>query len=273
MNASRGGSTFREFTHVARNRFKDALRANRVQLGLWLSLANAYAADVCAGSGADWLLIDAEHAPNDIRSITAQLRAIGERSHPIVRLPMGEAWLIKQVLDAGAQTLMIPMVETVQQAEDLVSAVRYPPRGVRGVASALSRASNFGREKDYLQTANDNCCLIVMLESRRGIENCEAILGVDGVDAAFFGAADLAADMGLIGQAEHPDVVRMLEAGITSARKVGKGAGVFATPRTASRLIELGASFFSVAADVSLLAAGADARVRAMAEFRGGAKP
>lgn len=256
---------------MRRNRFKDALHANRVQLGLWLSLADPYAAEVCAGSGADWLLIDAEHAPNDIRSITAQLQAIGERAHAIVRLPVGEAWQIKQVLDAGAQTLMIPMVETAGQAEALVRAVRYPPRGERGLASALSRASDFGRDKTYLRTADENICLIVMIESQRGLEHCESILRIDGVDAVFFGAADLAADMGHIGQADHTDVVAAVEAGIATAHHLAKAAGVFATPRTASRLIDLGARFLSVAADVSLLAAGADAKVRAMAEFRGGA--
>jgi 4-hydroxy-2-oxoheptanedioate aldolase len=250
------------------NSFKAALRANRVQLGLWLSLADSYAADICAGSGADWLLIDAEHAPNDIRSITAQLQAIGSRAHPIVRPPIGEAWMIKQILDAGAQTLMIPMVETAEQAEALVAAMRYPPRGVRGVASSLARASNFGRDKTYLQTADDTVCLIVMIESRRGMANCESILSVDGVDGAFFGAADLAADMGHIGQADHEAVIAAIDSGIGAARRLGKGAGAFATPKTVSHLLDLGASFLSIAADISILASGADAKVRSMSEFR-----
>jgi 4-hydroxy-2-oxoheptanedioate aldolase len=262
---------------VARqNPFKNALTANRVQLGIWLALADPTVAEICAGSEADWLLIDAEHAPNDIRSITAQLQAIGARAHPIVRPPNGESWHIKHALDAGAQTLMIPMVESAAQAAALVQAIRYPPHGNRGVASSLARASDYGREKAYLDTADENICLLVMIETKRGVERCEDILSVEGVDGAFFGAADLAADLGCIGQHANPAVIAAMESGIATARRLGKGAGAFATPRTAARLIDLGATFLSVGADVSVLTAGADAKVRAMAEFtrrQGGVRP
>jgi len=190
-----------------RNPFKQAIAKGELQIGCWLGLADPYIAEISAGAGFDWLLIDAEHAPNDLRSIVAQLQVIAARgSHAVVRPPIGESWMIKQFLDAGAQTLLIPMVESADQARDLVAAVTYPPHGVRGVGSALARASDFAAIPDYLTTARDEICLLVQVENQKGLATLNDILAVDGIDGVFIGPSDLAADMGFIGKAGAPEV-------------------------------------------------------------------
>tara|TARA_A100001391_G_scaffold205403_1_gene205775 strand:- start:60933 stop:61712 length:780 start_codon:yes stop_codon:yes gene_type:complete len=238
------------------NSFKVSLIEERLQIGLWMALANAYTAEVCAGAGYDWLLIDGEHAPNDIPSILAQLQAVGRTSsHAIVRPPIGEAWLIKQILDLGAQTILVPMVESGEQARDLVKAVRYPPHGVRGIGAGLARASSFNRDKDYLQTANDEICLLVQIESRAGIEALEDIARTDGVDGVFIGPADLAADMGFLGRPDLPEVVEVVIAAIGRLKSLGKPAGLLTADRIlAQRYVEAGASFVAIGSDVGLLA-------------------
>ena len=176
-----------------RNRFKAALKTGRPQIGLWLGLADSYAAELSAGAGFDWLLIDAEHAPNDLRSILGQLQAIAPYpASAVVRPPVGEVHRLKQLLDIGAQTILVPMIETADQARAMVTAVRYPPEGVRGVGSGLARASAFGRIPDYLHTAGREVCLLLQVESRRALDNLVEILTVDGVDGIFVGPADLA---------------------------------------------------------------------------------
>jgi len=171
-----------------RNPFKAAIKAGRPQMGCWLGLADPYVAEISAGAGFDWLLIDAEHAPNDLRSIISQLQVIAAfDSHPVVRPTIGEAWMIKQLLDAGAQTLLVPMVESAAQARELVQAVTYPPHGIRGVGSALARASNFSGIPDYLTTAQDEICLLVQVENCAGMEALDEILQVEGVDGVFIG--------------------------------------------------------------------------------------
>ena len=179
------------------NPFKAAIAAGELQLGCWLGLADPYIVEISAGAGFDWLLIDGEHAPNDLRSITAQLQVIaGRGSHAMVRPPIGETWIIKQLLDAGAQSLLIPMVESGAQAAELVDAVTYPPHGVRGVGSALARASDFAAIGDYLTTARDQICLLAQVENQKGMDALDNILAVDGLDGVFIGPSDLAADMG-----------------------------------------------------------------------------
>ena len=186
------------------NPFKAAIKNGKLQLGCWMGLADPYIAEISASAGFDWVLIDGEHAPNDLRSITAQLQVIaGRGSHAMVRPPVGETWMIKQLLDAGAQSLLIPMVESGAQAQALVDAVTYPPHGVRGVGSALARASDFAAIGDYLTTARDEICLLAQVENRKGLAALDEILQVDGVDGVFVGPSDLAADMGFIGQAGH----------------------------------------------------------------------
>ena len=238
------------------NPFKSALKEGRLQFGLWLALANAYTTEICAGAGYDWLLIDGEHAPNDIPSILAQLQAIGRGgSHALVRPPVGETSLIKQILDMGAQTILIPMVESGAQAQMLARAMRYPPNGVRGLGAGLARASSFNRDADYAQTADEQVCLLVQIESCAGIDALDAITTTDGVDGVFIGPADLAADMGHLGQPDHPEVVAAVEAAIRRIVELGKPAGVLTVNRAlARRYIDAGATFVAIGADVTVLA-------------------
>ena len=237
------------------NKFKQALQARQPQIGLWLALANSYTAEIAGGVGFDWLLIDGEHAPNDIRSLMEQLQALsGSSSHPIIRLPIGQAWLIKQVLDIGAQTILVPMIETRAQAEALVKAVRYPPHGIRGVGAALARASKFNSITDHLQTANDQICLLLQIESRVGLANLEEIAGVEGVDGVFIGPADLAADMGYLGKPGWPEMQEAVEQCLRRIISCGKAAGILTSDqKLALRYMELGASFVAVGNDVTLL--------------------
>ncbi|XBS71434.1 4-hydroxy-2-oxoheptanedioate aldolase [Acerihabitans sp. KWT182] len=237
------------------NTFKQALAEKRPQLGLWLALASPYAAEICAGAGFDWLLLDGEHAPNDVPLLLSQLQALkGAPGHPVIRAPMDAPWLIKQLLDIGAQTLLIPMVETARQARELVRATRYPPEGIRGVGAALARASAFNRLPDYLQTANQHICLLLQIESRAGLENLDAIAAVEGVDGVFIGPADLAADMGYLGQPGAAQVQEAVEDALRRIVSHGKAAGILtADPVLAERYLALGATFVAVGSDVGLL--------------------
>lgn len=238
-----------------RNLFKAALAEGRPQIGLWSALAHPIAAELCGGAGFDWLLLDAEHAPNDLPLLLAGLQAVAATpAHPVIRPPMGEAWLIKQLLDIGAQTLLVPMVESGAQAQGLVRAVRYPPQGIRGVGAALARASAYNRTADYLRTANDEICLLLQIESRAGLAALDEIAGTEGVDGVFIGPADLAADCGRIGEPGAPEIVAMVEAAIPRIRAHGKAAGVL-TPDEglARRYLACGATFVAVGSDVGLL--------------------
>jgi 4-hydroxy-2-oxoheptanedioate aldolase len=245
--------------------FRARLAGARPQVGMWVASGSAYCAEICAGSGLDWLLIDAEHAPNDLRSILDQLQAVAPYPvAPVVRPPTGDPVVIKQLLDIGAQTLIIPMVDSAEQAELLVRAVRYPPRGMRGVGSALGRASRWNRTAGYLQSAEAEITLIVQIESVEGLAQLEQIAAVDGIDAVFIGPSDLAASLGHLGQQDHPDVVGAVERAITAAGRVGRPAGVNAfVDATARRYIECGCRFILVGADVTLLARGSETLARA----------
>lgn len=238
------------------NVFKAALKAGKTQIGFWLALANAYTAEICGGAQFDWLLLDGEHAPNDIPLLAAQLQALAaSKAHPVVRVPIGETWLIKQVLDIGAQSILVPMVESKAQAEQLVRAMRYPPQGIRGVGAALARASKFNQIPYYLQTANDQVCLLLQVESQAGLAEIEAIASVEGVDGIFIGPADLAADMGFLGRPGEPAVQTLVEDGIRRICATGKAAGILtADTKLAKRYIDLGASFVAVGNDVTLFA-------------------
>lgn len=238
------------------NPFKQALARGEFQAGLWLALADPYAAELCAGSGFDWLVLDAEHAPNDLRSLLSSLQSIAPYpSHPVVRLPHGDTALIKQVLDLGASTLLIPMVESASQAQQLVRAMRYPPLGIRGVGSGIARSSRWTRYEDYLQQANGNVCLLVQVETRQALEQAGGIAAVEGVDGVFIGPADLSASMGYLGQPAHPEVVAAIEDAIQVIRKAGKAAGLLCSDEAlARRYIAQGATFVAVGADTTLLA-------------------
>ena len=226
------------------------------QIGLWLALADAYSAELCGGSGFDWLLIDGEHAPNDVRSVTAQLQALqGSPSHAVVRLPVGDPVLVKQYLDVGARTLLIPMIDTAQQAQQMVAATRYPPEGIRGVGAALARASRFGRNPAYLKEANGQVCLLLQVETVAGLTALDEIAAVSGVDGVFIGPADLAASFGSLGQPGHPDVQAAIREAAQRIRRAGKAAGILSTDETQARTyLEWGYTFVAVGTDVTLLA-------------------
>lgn len=245
------------------NAFKQALRAGRAQIGLWVGLADPYAAELLASTGYDWLLIDAEHAPNDLRSVLAQLQAVAAySSHAIVRPPVGDAALIKQLLDTGAQTLLIPMVESAEQAERIVAATRYPPHGIRGVGSALARSSRWNQIDNYLRLADEQMCVLVQVESVQALSQLDAIAAVEGVDGVFFGPADLSASMGLMGQPAHPDVQRAIVEGIKAVLTAGKAAGVLAAdPALAQKYLDHGALFVAVGVDTTLLVRAAKAQL------------
>ncbi|MCB1386083.1 MAG: HpcH/HpaI aldolase/citrate lyase family protein [Nitratireductor sp.] len=240
-----------------KNTFKAALKEGTTQIGCWVGLADPYAVEITARAGFDWLLIDGEHCPNDLRSITAQLQVVdGLGPHAIVRPPAGEAWMIKQFLDAGAQTLLVPMVESADQARALVAAVTYPPRGIRGVGSALARASHFAGIPDYLATADDEICLIVQIENRAGLSALDEILLVEGIDAVFVGASDLAADLGHIGQSTHPEVQAAADGALRKIVEAGLPAGYLTGDMAvAEHVLALGATFVATALDVTAFAA------------------
>lgn len=244
---------------MPRNTFKQALAAQRMQVGLFLGLANPFSAEVLAGCGFDFLLIDAEHGPNDVRSVQAQLQAIA--AYPVatlVRPPNHDPSLIKQLLGIGAQTLLVPMVDSAAQAAALVSAMRYPPRGIRGVGTALERGARWNGVDGYFAQAEAELCLIVQVESRAGVDNLDAILQVEGVDGVFIGPADLAASMGHLGQPGHPAVKAAIKQAIARIAAAGKAAGVFSVdPALAAVYRERGAAFLAVGADTSLLRSAA----------------
>ncbi|MGH8822832.1 MAG: 4-hydroxy-2-oxoheptanedioate aldolase [Rhodoferax sp.] len=239
------------------NPFKLALQNKQAQIGLWVSLADAYSTELCAGAGFDWLLLDGEHAPNDLRSLLAQLQAIAPYpSHPIARVPMGHGHvgetLIKQYLDIGAQTLLVPMVDTPEQAAKLVRATRYPPQGIRGMAGA--RASGWGRNPAYVHEANAQICLLVQAETQTALTNLDAIAATEGVDGVFIGPADLSASLGHVGNPGHPQVQAAIEDAIRRIVRSGKAAGILSADESvARRYMELGATFVAVGLDTNLL--------------------
>jgi 4-hydroxy-2-oxoheptanedioate aldolase len=240
------------------NLFKQALQNKQPQIGLWMGLANAYTAEICALAGFDWLVIDGEHAPNDLRSIQAQLQTVAAypASHPVCRVPVGETALIKQYLDLGAQNILVPMVDTAEQAAQLVQAMRYPQDdgqgGVRGMAGA--RASRWGHLPDYFKRANQEVCLLVQVESREALKNLDAIAATPGVDGVFIGPADLSASMGHVGNAAHPEVQAAIEGAIARILKAGKAPGILTPDRQlAAHYLSLGALFVAVGLDTQLL--------------------
>lgn len=234
------------------NRLKHRLSAGETVFGCWLGMADPYVAEMACTAGFDWLLVDGEHAPNDLRTTMAQLAVIEPSpSLPVVRLRDDDHARIKQALDAGAQSLLIPMIETAAQAEACIRATRYPPEGIRGVGSSLARASRFSAIPDYLTTANDQICLILQVESRAGLAALDDILALDGVDCVFIGPADLAADMGHLGNAAHDDVRTAVIDALGRIAASGKAAGVLSTEDAfIGDCLKAGARFVGVGIDV-----------------------
>lgn len=251
-----------------RNPFKQALAGCERQVGLWCGLANPLAAEILAGAGFDWILVDGEHGPSDIPLLVGQLQAMkGGTAEPVFRVAWNDMVMIKRALDAGARTLMIPFVQSVDEARKAVEATRYPPQGVRGVAGEV-RAADFGRVKDYLKTAHREICVIVQLESRAGLAAIEGIAALEGVDGLFIGANDLAADMGHLGDTSHLDVEAAVRDGVARIRATGKSAGTLAfNYDDVERMFEWGFNFTAIGTDVGILARGAE---RLAARFKKG---
>ena len=243
------------------NRFKAALRDGRPQIGVWNSLGGPTACEVLASRGFDWVVVDTEHAPVDVMDVLPALQTIA--GYPgvsaVVRPAIGDWVVIKRLLDLGAQTLLVPYVQSAEEAEDLVRAMRYPPRGVRGVAGQ-SRASRFGLVEGYARDADEELCLIVQVETRPALDALEAIATVEGVDGVFIGPSDLAASLGHPGEPMHPEVVAAIEGAIERLKAVGVPAGILTLNGDfARRCMELGAAFTAVATDVGLLVSAATA--------------
>lgn len=255
--------------NVLSNPFKQALRNGKTQIGLWLSSTSSYMAEIAATSGYDWLLIDGEHAPNTVQDLYHQLQAIAPyASQPVIRPVDGDRSLIKQVLDIGARTLLIPMVDSAEQAREIVSATRYPPLGVRGVGAGVARAARWGRVENYMARANDELCLLIQVESKAALDNLDAILEVEGIDGVFIGPADLSASLGYPDNAGHPQVQAIIEQAIRRIRHTGKAAGFLAVePEMATRCLAWGANFVAVGVDTMLYTGALDER---LALFRSG---
>ncbi len=249
------------------NPFKAGLARGETQLGLWLSSTSSYLAEIAATSGYDWLLIDGEHAPNTVQDLYHQLQAIAPyRSQPVIRPVEFQQALIKQVLDIGARTLLVPMIDTAEQARALVAATRYPPTGSRGVGAGVARAARWGRIENYMARANEELCLLIQAESKTAIDNLDALLEVEGVDGIFIGPADLSASLGYPDNAAHPEVQQIIEQSIRRIRKAGKAAGFLAVDiAMAQRAISWGANFVAVGVDTMLYT---DALDRRLAQFR-----
>ena len=237
------------------NTFKRALRDGKRQIGLWCNLASHYSAELLAGSGFDWLLLDTEHAPNELDMVLTQLQAIEPYpTHPVVRVPWNDMVMIKRHLDIGAQTLLIPYVQTEDEARDAVAYTRYPPEGVRGLAPNV-RADRFTRVKDYQQRAHEELCVLVQIETRTGIENLENIASVDGVDGVFIGPADLHASFGYRGETANPEVKPIIDDAIGRIRQTGKVPGILTGVEADARhWLDLGCGFVAVGSDTDILA-------------------
>ncbi len=242
------------------NKFKKALKAGKAQIGLWSSLSSSYTVEVIAGAGFDWILLDTEHSPADLENLLAQLQAAAPYpSHAVVRIPWNDMVIMKRVLDIGAQSLLVPYVSSAAEAKSAVSFTRYPLAGVRGVAGT-TRATRFGRVKDYARRAHEEICVLVQVETQAALDNIEAICAVDGVDGVFIGPADLHASMGHAGEIANAKVKPLIDDAIRRIRKAGKAPGIL-TPNEADakHWLECGALFVAVGADVGILARGAEA--------------
>lgn len=242
------------------NRFKHALQSGHTQIGLWSHLCSNISTEILAGCGFDWLLLDMEHSPNELPDILAQLHAMrGGTATPIVRPAWNDMVTLKRLLDIGVQTVLIPYVQSADEARAAVAYTRYPPVGVRGFAGA-PRAAGYGRVEDYGKRCADELCVLVQVETVQGLTNLEAIANVEGIDGVFIGPGDLAAALGHLGNTKHPDVLAAIDEAIARLRACGKPAGILTGDETlARRYIELGCLFVAVGADQNLLRHSAEA--------------
>jgi 4-hydroxy-2-oxoheptanedioate aldolase len=248
------------------NKFKQALKAGKPQIGIWSSLSSHIVAEVLANSGFDWVLLDTEHSPNELPMVQSQLHAMAAgTATPIVRVPWNDMVMVKRFLDIGAQSLLLPYVQTVDEARNAVTYTRYPPHGVRGVAGS-TRATQYGRIKDYYKRVQDELCVLVQAETRTALKNLDAIAGVEGIDGVFIGPNDLAADMGFLGNLQHPELWKAIEDAARRIRKAGKAPGILVGEADGKRCLDMGFLFVAVGADVGMLARGSEALA---AKFKG----
>jgi 4-hydroxy-2-oxoheptanedioate aldolase len=240
---------------IEHNPFKRAIANGELQIGLWSSLVSNICADILSDAGYDWIVVDMEHASNEIATVLAQLQALkGGSATPMVRPPWNDPVVVKRILDLGAQTLLFPMIETAEQAELAVAATRYPPKGIRGV-SLSQRGNRYGRVGNYAEVVEDELCIIVQIETRKGMANLEEIAAVAGIDGLFFGPADLSAGIGLIGQLSHEKVHEILLEGLERCRAAGKPAGILTgIEADAKKFIDAGYTFVAIGADQGILA-------------------
>jgi 4-hydroxy-2-oxoheptanedioate aldolase len=246
-----------------RNRFKAALARGELQIGLWSSLCSNIVAEIIGDSGFDWILLDTEHSPNELPGLVVQMQAMSTgTATPIVRPAWNDPVLIKRILDAGAQALLLPFVQNADEAANAVAATRYPPAGIRGITSS-GRAARFGRVPNYLKTASEEICVLVQVETGEALAQIEDIASVDGIDGVFIGPADLSASLGHIGNPTHPEVQDAIKSAADRLAKVGRPGGIL-TPNEAEarRYIEWGYKFVAVGSDLGIMTKGADALAR-----------
>ena len=238
------------------NHFKHALAAKKPQIGIWSSLCSHIAADIFANSGFDWVLLDSEHSPNELPIVLNQLHAMqGGTASPVARVPWNDMVMIKRFLDIGAQSLLLPYVQNVEEAKQAVISMNYPQAGMRGVAGG-ARAMGYGRIKDYHKKAPSELCLLVQVETRKAMASLDAIAEVEGVDGVFIGPNDLSADMGYLGNWQHPEVWKVMEDAAKRIRKAGKAPGILVGEADGQRCIDMGYLFVAVGSDIGLLRTG-----------------
>jgi 4-hydroxy-2-oxoheptanedioate aldolase len=253
-------------TNMPPNPFKQALREGRQQLGLWCSIPDSGVAEMLAGCGYDWILIDTEHSAMDATTVLPLLQGMAPYPvHPIVRPSSLNVAEIKKLLDIGAQSLLVPYVQSAEEARLAAAAVDYPPGGMRGVAG-ITRASRYGTVEGYHKNARDGICLLVQVETAQALDALEDIAAVPGVDGIFIGPADLGASLGYPGQPGHPEVRARVLDGIRRIRAAGLPAGVLTLDQGfTGECIDAGTLFTAVDVDAAILRNGAAARV---AEWR-----
>ena len=243
---------------LPKNKFKQALQEKKPQIGIWSSLSSHIVAEVLGHAGFDWVLLDTEHSPNELPMVQAQLHAmVGGSATPVVRPAWNDMVLVKRFLDIGAQSLLLPYVQTKEEAQNAVRYTRYPQEGVRGVAGA-TRAAGYGRTKDYMKRAHEEICLLLQVETRKAMANLDAIAAVEGVDGVFIGPNDLSADMGYLGNWQHPEVWKVMEEAARRIRQAGKAPGILVGEADGQRCLDMGYLFVAVGADTGMLVRGAD---------------
>lgn len=240
---------------LPRNQFKAGLETGNTQYGLWLGIPDTSIAEMMAGAGFDWLLVDHEHGPYELRDVMAHLQAIAPYPvAPIVRPVDGNPALLKKMCDIGVQSFLVPMVDTAEEAANIVAAVKYPPQGRRGLGTSMARAARWNTVPNYLQHSNDEIVVIVQAETTTAIENLESIANTNGVDGVFIGPSDLSASMGYVGKASHPDVIEVVGKGLRTIRAAGKYAGLLCLDESqVTHFVDCGANFVGIGVDTLLI--------------------